>query len=348
MDRKKNPFTLAFGMKPKQFVPRYQQMDEIVDTFNSEYPSSTVYMLSGVRGSGKTVMMTSIAEELRENKEWIVIGLNVNRDILKSLAARLHDEPVLKPFILEAKIDLSLLGIGVSIEKSNKISDVENAIIQLLKIIKKRKKKVLITIDDVSNNEAMRAFCSAFTIFISEGYPIYLLMTGIYENIFELQNEKTLTFLFRAPRIEMTSLNIGAIADSYQSVFKIEDKKALEMAHKTKGYSYAFQVLGYMTWLYSEESDKQIEKRVSDYLGEYSYSKIWYELSEKDKEVVSIIANNDLDTVKDIRDEMKLESNAFSVYRSRLMRKGVLISRGYGKLEFALPYFKEFVLNQYE
>ena len=242
MDRKKNPFTLAFGMKPKQFVPRYQQMDEIIDTFNSEYPSSHFYMISGLSGAGKTVMMACAAEELRENKDWIVIGLNVNRDILKSLAARLYDEPVLKTFILDAKIDLSLLGIGVSIENSNKISDVENAIIQLLKIIKKLKKKVLITIDDVSNNEAMRAFCSAFTIFISEGYPIYLLMTGIYENIFELQNEKTLTFLFRAPRIEMTSLNIGAIADSYKSVFGIDDKKALEMAHKTKGYSYAFQV----------------------------------------------------------------------------------------------------------
>ena len=346
MDRKKNPFTVAFAMKPKQFVPRYQQMKEIIDTFNSEYPSSTVYMLSGVRGSGKTVMMYSIAEELKGDEDWIVIPLNVNRDILHSFAAHLYDVPILKPFIIETKIDLSLLGIGISLEKSNKVSDVETAIIQLLKIIKKLKKRVLITIDDVSDNEAMRAFCSAFTIFIGEGYPLFLLMTGIYENIFELQNEKTLTFLYRAPRIEMNSLNIGAIADSYQSVFKIGDEKALEMAHKTKGYSYAFQVLGYMTWLYSEESDKQIEKRVSDYLGEYSYSKIWYELSEKDKEVVSIMARNEFDTVKVIRDAMKLESNAFSVYRSRLLRKGVLVSRGYGKIEFALPYFKEFVLNQ--
>ena len=347
MDKKKNPFTVAFGMKPKQFISRYQQIDEIIDTFNSEEPSSPVYMLSGVRGSGKTVMISYIAEQLREDDDWIVVGLNVNRDILTSLAARLYDEPLLKPMIMEAKIDLSILGIGVSIEKSNKISDIDNAIIQLLKIVKKLKKKVLVTIDDVGNSEQMRAFCSAFTIFISEGYPIFLLMTGIYENIFELQNEKTLTFLYRTPRVEMTSLNIGAIADSYQSVFKISDEKALEMARKTKGYSYAFQVLGYMSWIYSEEDEGHIEKRTADYLGEYSYSKIWYELSEKDKEVLSVMAEKNLDTVKDIRDAMGLQSNQFSVYRSRLMRKGVLTSRGYGKVEFALPYFKEFVLNQY-
>ncbi len=346
MDKRKNPFTVAFGIKPKQFISRYQQMDEIIDTFNSENPSSPVYMLSGIRGSGKTVMMASVAEEFRKDSSWLVIGLNVNRDMLTSLAARLYDEPLLKPMIMEMKIDLSILGIGVSVEKSNKISDVDSAIIQLLKIVKKLNKKVLVTIDDVGNSEQMRAFCSAFTIFITEGYPISLLMTGIYENILELQNEKTLTFLYRTPRIEMTSLNIGAIADSYRSVFEISDEKALEMARKTKGYSYAFQVLGYMRWIYSEEDERTIEKRTADYLGEYSYLKIWYEMSEKDKEILLIMAENNFDTVKDIREAMNLQPNQFSVYRSRLIRKGVLLSTGYGKIEFALPYFKEFVLNQ--
>lgn len=28
-------------------------------------------------------------------------------------------------------------------------------------------------------------------------------MTGLYENIYEIQNEKTLTFLYRTPRIEI-------------------------------------------------------------------------------------------------------------------------------------------------
>ncbi len=50
-----------------------------------------------------------------------------------------------------------------------------------------------------------------------------------------------------------------------------------------------------------------------------------------------------LSNVRGSRNE--LESNAFSVYRSRLLRKGVLASRGYRKIEFALPYFKEFVLQ---
>lgn len=347
MDRKKNPFTIAFGTKPKQLIARYQQMDEIIDSFSGETPSVPLYMLTGVRGSGKTTLMAAVSDEFRRNKDWVVLSLNVNaKDILLSFAAALYDEPLFSPSIIEAKIDLSVLGIGVSIQKAHKFSDVNSAIKQLLKIVKKLNKRILITIDDVTNNPAMREFCSAFTMFVSEGYPLFLLMTGLYENIFELQNVKSLTFLLRAPRIQMNSLNIGAIADSYKSVFNISDQQALKMAKKTKGYSYAFQVLGYMTWLYFGEDEKQIEKRAMDYLGEYSYLKIWYELSEKDKEILTAMAKDNLYTIKDIRETLKLESNAFSVYRNRLIRKGLLIGISYGKLEFVLPYFKEFVMSQ--
>ena len=32
-----------------------------------------------------------------------------------------------------------------------------------------------------------------------------------------------------------------------------------------------------------------------------------------------------------------------SVYRARLIKKGIINSLGYGKIEFALPRFKEFL-----
>ena len=69
-----------------------------------------------------------------------MIGLSVNsRDLLLSLASGLYDEPLFSRLILEAKIDLSILGIGVSINNAHKYSDVTSAIKQLLKIAKKIK-----------------------------------------------------------------------------------------------------------------------------------------------------------------------------------------------------------------
>ena len=68
-----NPFTLTFGMEPKEYITRTTQIDMIVNTFSDEVPSSFMYMLSGVRGAGKTVMLSSITETFEKKKDWIVI-----------------------------------------------------------------------------------------------------------------------------------------------------------------------------------------------------------------------------------------------------------------------------------
>ena len=47
-----------------------------------------------------------------------------------------------------------------------------------------------------------------------------------------------------------------------------------------------------------------------------------------------------------IREAVGLSPQAFSVYRSRLIRQGVLAADGYGRIEFALPRFDAFVREQ--
>ena len=76
-------------------------------------------MITGVWGSGKTVMLTDISKHFRKDKDWIVIELNPDRDLLYSFAAKLYDQKNLKDLFIKAQLDLSVLRIGVSIEKSN-------------------------------------------------------------------------------------------------------------------------------------------------------------------------------------------------------------------------------------
>ncbi len=78
--------------------------------------------------------------------------------------------------------------------------------------------------------------------------PVYLLATGLYENIDGLQNEKSLTFLYRVPKIQMKPLNTQAIIRKYMDIFQMEREDAMQMADLTQGYPFAFQVLGYLTW----------------------------------------------------------------------------------------------------
>ena len=78
-----NPFSLSFGKKPGEYISRITQTNEVLETFQDDEPSNQVYMVTGARGTGKTVMMTSIAEELRRDKRWIVVELNPERDMLQ-------------------------------------------------------------------------------------------------------------------------------------------------------------------------------------------------------------------------------------------------------------------------
>ncbi len=346
MNRSKsdNPFSLSFGIEPTKYISRLSQINDIISAFSSNVSENRVYMLTGVRGSGKTVMLSNIANNFREDKNWIVIELSPVKDMLSSLASKLYNHKGMDRLFIDAKLNLSALGIGVQIEHTIPITDIDTAIERMLEVIKHQNKKVLILVDETVNNEYIKIFATSFQIFIRQKYPLYLLMTGLYENIYDLQNEKSLTFLYRAPKIYLGPLNINAVANSYRDTFCISLEEAVTMAKLTKGYPFAYQVLGYLKWNAGKQAD--ISSIMSDYdqhLEEYVYEKIWKDLSEKDREIVELLAQNGEMKVKELRDQLKMKSGAMSVYRDRLIRKGIVDSSKYGYLSLILPRFAEIV-----
>lgn len=287
-----NPFTLSFGMEPSQYISRFSQTNEIIETFTSENPSSYVYMITGIRGSSKTVMLSNLCNSFSEYDDWIVLDLIPDSDILKAILAKLANKKETKKFILGAKIDLSIFGIGVGVSMEREtVYNMETAFEEILIRLSKKEKKLLIAIDEVVNNEFVRVFAATFQVLIRKKLPVFLLATGLYDNIYNLQNEKILTFLYRAPKIMLEPLSISSISRSYEQVLKISVADADRMAKLTKGYAFAYQVLGFIYW------DKNIKKGLSksiddllpeyeEYLESYVYEKIWSELSPKEKKVL--------------------------------------------------------------
>lgn len=291
--------------------------------------------------------MTSIANEIKKNDNWIVIELNPLRDMLQSLAAKLYSIPQLHDLFLKAKLDFSAFGLGVSIENASPVTDIEDVLSHMLEHINRCGKRLLITVDEAVNSDNIKIFASSFQIFVRDNLPIYLLMTGLYENIYELQNDKSLTFLYRAPKITLEPLNYTAIRKNYMDIFNISADDAEKMTILTKGYPFAFQVLGYLYWEYrNDKSIDDILPEYDQYLQEYVYEKIWSELSSHDRDVLTVISSCDSDRVKDIREKLGMNSQQFSVYRDRLKRKGVINTQEYGRISVALPRFAEFVQIQ--
>ncbi len=341
-----NPYTISFGKEPFQLVERFAQTTDITNDFLSENPASQVYMITGVRGSGKTVFMTEISKKIQENKQWIVVELNPERDLLEGLASKLSSETALAKIFRNASINLSFFGFGMEIKGTTPITDIETALSKMLESLKKNKKKVLVTIDEAVSSETVRVFASAFQIFIRQDLPLFLLMTGLYENISRLQNEKTLTFLYRAPKIELKPLNIGMIAENYEKNFSLDRKNALEMAKLTKGYSFAFQVLGYLTWENHGKYQDSIMK-LRGYLEEFVYEKIWSESSKGDRQILYGIAETESGKISEIRKLLGIETNQFNPYRKRLIKRGLINGEERGYVRFTLPFFGEFVSENY-
>lgn len=341
---KNNPFCLSFGREPDRFVERTEVIESITDVLDSDSPSCNSFLIAGVRGSGKTVFMATIADKYREKKDWITVSLNPARDLLQMLAAGLYEERSLQKSFIDASLNLSKSGIGLDFKKGSPISDIQIAINKMVEVAHKNDKKILITIDDVTKSDNIIAFASAYQDLLSRGFPVFLLMTGLYENIYSLQTDKRCSFLLRAERLMLKPLNQVGMVNQYKQTFVCDQKKAQQMALFTKGYSYAFQVLGYIMWdkgCSLEEAIPYFDERMS----ENCYDKIWEDLPESEKRLVSLLANAKGDKLKakDIIAKMGISSKTYSVFRDRLIKKGIIDGSEHGSVSLLLPRFGEYI-----
>lgn len=61
-----NPFSLSFENSPYSEIDRSITDFNIIEDFNQEHSISHAYMITGVRGSGKTAYITNICKRLKQ------------------------------------------------------------------------------------------------------------------------------------------------------------------------------------------------------------------------------------------------------------------------------------------
>lgn len=342
-----NPFSLSFGKCPINTVGRIAQTNEILDAFTSDPINQQMFAITGVRGVGKTVLMSEISNILRNKEDWIVVDLNSSADLLFTLLAKLYSNSVCASIIKAAKINLTFFGFGLEIDGTIPVTDAETAIIKILNHLKKHNKRLLITIDEVANTESMRYFAGSFQIFIRQNLPVFLLITGLYENIDSLQNEDNLTFLYRAPKIFLNPLNTQAMAEKYKSILNVSFEDAYTMATLTSGYPFAFQMLGFLTWENSGNYKEVLEEYEYN-LNDCIYDKIWSELSEDDRSFLVEVVNSKNGDIQKVKKALETESAEFISQKKKLIRKGILIEEDKKYLLFALPLFGKYTMENFQ
>lgn len=300
-----NPFTTTFSKTPEYTYIHTEKTEEILENFIYDNPSESVYKITGVRGSGKTVILAKVEEELRTNESryinWLVFDVNPARDILGQIGAMLVKA-----------------GFGSQDKKTTGI-------------------------DEVSKSEEMVKFASEYGRWLRAGYPVYFVCTGLYENIQELSNVKNLTFFRRAATVKTEPLNMIRMTEMYKSKLDIDSDEAREMAKITKGYAYAFQELGVLCFKKKEdESLEDILPKLKAELFAYSYKKIWEEMTEMDRFLAGLLTDKEEYKREEVLKLMGEKAGSYSMYRDRLIKRGIIKTRQ-GYISLALPYFDEYI-----
>ncbi len=339
-----NKFTVTFGQLPSSYINRGHVLDKICNDFCLDYPLSHIYIISGVRGSGKTVLLTNVSKNIEKKKDWVVVDVNPNREILEQIASGIYENAGVKHLFLSKSFSFSFHGFGFSIEGETPVSNVKTILEKMLHLLKRQNKKVLITIDEASNNIHMRSFAHDFQSLLRDDYPVFTLMTGLYENVSSLQNNKNLTFLYRAPKIELGPLNIDLIKKEYSKIFAEEDMETINaLADLSKGYAFAYQVIGYLFSKYRKIS--KIYNELDQYLSIYVYDKIWSKLPNNEKEYLKAF-KNEIASTESIVHSVPFDEKSSSVYRDRLIKRGLIAAAEYGKVRLVLPRFEIFISKQ--
>lgn len=339
-----NPFSIAFGKAPTQIVRRDAELQPIREAFEMTNPVSDAFVITGPRGSGKTVALSNLLDEYRQKPDWVVARLNIADNMLEQLASLIYEEGKVKKLFIHPELSLSFQGLSFSVSGESPVSSLASFFTRVLKHYKKKGIKVLVGVDDVVKCPEVAELIRTFQGFIIDHYDVRLIVTGLYDNIARLQEERSLTFFCRAPKISLKPLSLISIARSYSSVFKIDIQEAMQLAKITMGYAYAYQVLGNILFRDQKTTiDAAVLAELDDSLQNASYEIIWSELSLREKEIAVIIANGKTSN-QEIQSSLGITKGYLSTYKDRLSKKGVIGNSERGKASFLLPRFKEFVL----
>ena len=346
-----NPFTTTFSKVPDHSYISIDQLEDIMGNFSYDEPAESVYKITGVRGSGKTVLLAKVEDEIKSEefvkKGWLVCNLSPARDMLQQFAAFLRKSDLSKEkkkgrsISVSANVMGSGGGIGISSSDQDHFFDVGIEIGEMLVNAAKEGKKIFIGVDDVSKSPEMIVFASEFGKWLIERYPVYMVCTGLYENIELLSNVKNLTFFRRATTVMTKPLSYLKMSEMYRNRLGIDTTVSRCLAEMTKGYAYAFQKLGALYFNNRYKQPEEATEELQSDLYAYAYEKIWEELSDGDRDLVCLLTEKAEYKREEVVSRMSKPQN-YSVYRDRLYRRGIIAKRQ-GYIGLTLPYFADYI-----
>jgi len=356
-----NPFNPSFGKRPTHFYGRQEITRSIlssVEDINSPWRTT---LITGVRGSGKTSLLSDIRLSLN-SPDVVTLYIVPNEAILDSILTQLFRQlpksitkniPTLKNLSVN-------LGVSIGLEKDMKMPHFTETfsyqIMELIDAHMRLDKHIVFLIDEAQKHtEDIRVFISTYQDLVMREYSVSLVMAGLPSVVSDILNDDVLTFLRRAKQVELENVEMMIVEHEFKKVFAkldivVPENLISELAKATYGYPYLIQLVGYYFWEALHGNNVLIDDVLFNAKMELFrnvHKLIFADLSNRDRDFVFAMAEDDgVSSVTNIRERMGKANNYISLYRERLISAGVIKPAGHGLLAYNYPYMREFLLNK--
>jgi hypothetical protein len=356
----KNPFTPSFGKMPLVMAGRDRLLAEMGDAFdNGLGDPNLATLVTGARGTGKTVLLSAVRAEAVEHG-WVAVGTSALPGMLDDILQQTYRAAghLLAPR-RERRLTSLELGqlLGVQWEELERAPENwRTKMTGLLDQLADAGAGLLVTVDEaVPQNDEMRTLATVYQHFVCEERNVALVMAGLPHNVSALASDGAVSFLRRARR-----QRLGRIADRdvrhafWQTVEqggKAIEGEALDLAvEASEGFPFMMQLVGYWVWACSGSAPAidaahaaQGIAQARDEMRDGVLESTLRDLSAGDRRfLAAMLEDEGPSALADVARRLGRPSNYAAQYKRRLLEQGVIGEDADGKLHFELPMSRTF------
>lgn len=361
--RQPNPFKPTAGANPPLLVGRDDVLTELSDGLD-DGPGAPgrLTLITGQRGAGKTVMLNA-AEQLAAERQWAIVSETATRGLVARLtlaAGRIAEDLGRGPDRGRRLTGVSVAGLGsVSLaERPGDSPDLRAALERATSAAAERGTGLLITLDEIqgADRTEMRELATTIQHLLRTDAEIALVMAGLPAASNDLLNDEVLTFLRRADRVVLGDVPLADVRRALSATFadagrQIEPAALDQAAGATGGYPFLIQLVGYHLWSRSRGAHTLTLAHAAEgievarrKLGSTVHAAALAPLSDVDRTYLLAMARDDGPSrTAHVARRMQVSASYASVYRERLIAAQMIEPAGHGRVQFALPYLRDYL-----
>ena len=357
-------FSPSFGNRPARFVGRGQTLESILGGLRTRPGSkdrATVIM--GQRGYGKTVLLWEVADRAREMGFAVVNPTAVREGLVARIAEKLRDEGTRilgarKREITGGSVGALGFSAGVTTALAESVPrSPEGRLEHAVRDLSEKGVGTLILVDELQAGSAeVRSLVETYQELVGEGLDVAIALAGLPGAVSRTLNDRVLTFLNRARKLDLPPLATGEVDAFYRSAFaesgiEVPAELRRRASKATQGSPYLMQLIGHYVVLYADEAGRVGESALSEALksaeGEFVNDvceTTLAALSAGDVAYLSAMAQaggSGTCSTSEVAARLGVSASYGQQYRGRLLEAGVIIAPAHGFVQFAVPHLAE-------